>query len=130
MKAITVRTFKAEATFGFEKGYNKELISLNKFKSALSKVQQTIYKEDNIVLSTKIVLCEIVCLGQEEPSVTLEWIQYPKFIAPIQDLKMAIRKLVKELMIELQQNRVVIVFPEETICLEHEDMINPAIKLK
>ena len=129
MNTITVTTFKAEATFGLEKGYSKELISLNELKTALSKAQQTIYKDHNIVLSTKMVLCEIVCLGQEEPSVTLEWIQYPKFIVPIQELKRAIVKLVKELMIELQQNRVVILFPEETICLEQEDKINPAIKL-
>jgi hypothetical protein len=129
MNTITVTTFKAEATFGLEKGYSKELISLCDFKTALFKAQQKIYKDHNIVLSTKMVLCEIVCLGQEEPSVTLEWIQYPKFIVPIQDLKRAIVKLVKELMLELQQNRVVILFPEETICLEQEDKINPAIKL-
>ncbi len=129
MNTITVTTFKAEATFGLEKGYSKELISLNEFKTALSKAQQKIYKDHNIVLSTKMVLCEIVCLGQEEPSITLEWIQYPKFIVPIQELKRAIVKLVKELMLELQQNRVVILFPEETICLEQEDKINPAIKL-
>lgn len=129
MKIITVTTFKAAATFGLEKGYSKEFISLAEFKAALTEAQRAIYQEYNIVLSTKIVLCEIVCLGQEEPSVTLEWIQYPKFAVPIQDLKKAITKLVKELMIVLQQNRVVIVFPEETICLEQEDIINPSIKL-
>ena len=43
MNTITVTTFKAEATFGLEKGYSKELISLNELKTDLSKAQQNLF---------------------------------------------------------------------------------------
>lgn len=129
MNRLQVGTFEASATFGLQKKYGSELISATDFKTALAAAQRLVYEELKVVLSTKITFCEIVCLGQEEPSLTLEWIQYPKFEYPIHDLKNAIIRLVQLMMSALEQNRVVVIFPEETLCFEQSTNIDPKIKL-
>jgi len=58
----------------------------------------------------------------------LEFIQYPKFPTKEALLKQAIVQLVKLLMEDLDQNRTVIVFQEETICLEKTEGIDPEIQ--
>lgn len=126
---ITAPTFNTQATIGLIKGYSNELIPISEFKTALLTAQKQIKNEFNTVLSTKITLCEIVCLGQEEPSVTLDFIQYPKFQIEEAQLKKTIIHLIEILMKLLQQNRVVIVFPDKTIMLEQSEVIDPNITL-
>jgi hypothetical protein len=91
--------------------------------------QREIYEEFNIGLSAKISSCEILFLGQEEPSIELQFIQYPKFLHEEFLLKKAIVKLTELMMIELEQNRVVIVFTDEIIMLEQSNEIDPNIQL-
>ncbi|SEB06335.1 hypothetical protein SAMN05443667_1192 [Flavobacterium gillisiae] len=128
MKSIIIKTFTATATIGLYKAYSNELISIIDFKKILYKAQEQIKKEFDVALSTKLTLCEIVFLGQEEPSVSLDFIQYPKFPTEEVLLKKAIIQLVKLLMENLDQNRTVIVFQEETICLEKSERIDPKIQ--
>jgi hypothetical protein len=129
MKSIIAKTFTAQATVGLYKGYTNELHSLIDFRKALYNAQEQVRKEFEVALSTKLTLCEIVFLGQEEPSVTLEFIQYPKFPTDELLLKKAIIQLVRLLMESLDQNRTVIVFQEETICLEKSDELDPKINI-
>ena len=129
MNTITSKTFTATATVGLYKAYSKELISINTFKKALYKAQEEIKKEFNVALSTKMTLCQIIFLGQEEPSVSLDFIQYPKFPKDEVVLQEAIMQLVQLLMESLDQNRIVIVFQNETICLEKSEEIDPKIQL-
>lgn len=129
MNYKTCKTFKAQVTIGLYKGYSSDLISLDVIKDEILNAQRIIKKEYNIVLSTKITHCEIVCLGQEEPTVELEFIQYPKFQHEEENLKKAIISLTEILMQKLEQNRIVIVFPDETIMLEQSDSIDPNILL-
>lgn len=129
MNIVICKTFKANITFGLNKGYTSELISWQTFKKEITKVQQLVKDKFNIVLSAKIYLSEIVCLGQEEPSATIEFIQYPKFQVEEEQLKNAILYFTKELQKILEQNRVVIVFNDETIMLEKTSEIDPLIKL-
>ena len=123
------KTFTAQVTIGLQKKYSTEIIPLNIFKEKLLKTQQTILEKYNVELSTKIRLCEIIFLGQDESSVELEFIQYPKFPQKESVLKNAIVELTELMMIELDQNRVVIVFSDETIMLEQSDAIDPNIQL-
>lgn len=129
MNSLTSKTFTAQATIGLYKGYTSELITLKEFKTALLSVQKMVDNELEIKLSTKITLCEIVFLGQEEQSVTLDFIQYPKFPIEEEKLKQAILFLVEKLMLTLQQNRVTIIFLTETIMLEQCNEIDPRVKL-
>jgi hypothetical protein len=129
MKSINCKTFKAQLTIGLNIGYTTNLISLQTVKHELFTAQKAIQNEFNVLLSTKIRTCEIVFLGQEEPSVELEFIQYPKFINEEALLKKAILKLTELIMIALHQNRVVIVFNDETLMIEKSDEVDPNIKL-
>lgn len=123
------KTFTAKLTIGLNKGYLNELISIEEFKEALLEAQQKIKSNFNIALSAKLIPCEILFLGMEEPSIELQFIQYPKFPVEEPELKKAILELTKLLMIKLEQNRVVIVFTDETIMLEQSDEIDPNIKI-
>ncbi|WP_295333017.1 hypothetical protein [Flavobacterium sp.] len=129
MNRISSKTFTAVATLGLLKGYTSQPISLSNFKKELQIGQKAVLDTTGVALITKVTPCEIVFLGQEEPSVTLEWIQYPKFSTDEVLLKKAIIHLVELLMAALEQNRTVIVFADETICLEKSGAIDPRIKL-
>ena len=129
MNSITSKTFTATATIGLYKAYSIELISLVNFKKALYNAQEQIKEKFDVALSIKITPCEIVFLGQNEPSVSLDFIQYPKFPKDEVVLQEAIIQLVKLLMEWLDQNRTVIVFQNETICLERSEEIDPKIQL-
>ena len=129
MNSINCKTFTATATIGLNRGYEQSTISLIAFKAALLKAQQKIVTEYKIGLSVKISSCEILFLGQEEPSMELEFIQYPKFIQEEYILKKAIIKLIEMMMYELEQNRVVVIFTDETIMLEQTEKIDPRIDL-
>ncbi len=123
------KTFSAQVTIGLKKNYTTEIIPINRFKEELVKTQKTILEKYKVELSTKIRQCEIIFLGQEEPSIELEFIQYPKFPQEEKVLKKAISELTKMMMIKLEQNRVVMVFSEETIMLEQSEAIDPNIQL-
>jgi hypothetical protein len=129
MNTVKCKTFKAEVTIGLYKNYTSELISRDEFDKALLVAQEVIKNDLDVYLSTKISECQIVFLGQNEPSIELQFIQYPKFLVEELELKNAIVELVKLLMKKLQQNRIVIVFPDETIMLEETSDIDDSIKL-
>ena len=129
MNSVSCKSFRAQVTIGLNIGYTTNSISIETVKRELAAAQQVVKKELNVFLSTKIRTCEIVFLGQEEPSVELEFIQYPKFIQDEALLKKAILKLTELMMITLQQNRVVIVFNDETIMLEKSEEIDPNIEI-
>lgn len=126
---IVTKTFTAQATFGLQKKYSNTIITARELKKSLLKVQAEMKQEFDLVLSTKVTFCEIVCLGQEEPSITMEWIQYPKFLIEEDQLQRGIIVMVEKLMDALEQNRVVIIFPRETLMLEKSAEIDPQIKL-
>ncbi len=131
MNITKSHTFRAVATFGLKRGYLEELISLEEFKLKLVAAQNEVYQKLNIQLSAKISPCEIVFSGQDEPSVDLSFIQYPKFPNKVSLLKEGILRLVEILMLALDQNRVVIVFDDETIMLEVDaDRLDPGIYFK
>ena len=131
MKITRSKTFKAIATLGLKRGYTEEVISINDFKEKLAIAQQRVHEQFNIQLSTKVSPCSIVFLGQNEPSVDLSFIQYPKFPNEESQLKEGILLLVEILMISLDQNRVVIVFEDEIYMLEEDgDLIDPGIRYK
>lgn len=129
MNKIACKTFTAQVTIGLLKGYSNDIIPLKTLKEELVKAQKVVNLDYNVQLSTKIRLCEIVFLGQEELSVELEFIQYPKFLQQEKELKKAIISLAEILMVTLEQNRVVIVFKDDTIMLEQSDAIDPKIQI-
>jgi hypothetical protein len=67
----------------------------------------------------------MIFLGKEEPSVTLEFIPYPKSVYNEKDMVNGILSFTKKIMTELEQNRAMIVFPHETLMLENSAEIDP-----
>jgi hypothetical protein len=128
MTIVTAKTFIAHFTIGLYTGYSSREIRIDEVKHFLSIGQEKIKKEANILLSAKISLCNIVCLGQDEPSVEISFIQYPKFPVDESSLKVAITDLAIFMMEKLEQNRTVIIFPDETLMLEKTSEIDPKIK--
>ena len=129
MNSVICKTFGAQITIGLVRGYTKKSISVPEFKKALLKAQENINIQYKIKLSAKLTHCEILFLGQEEPSVDLQFIQYPKFPQEESALKKAILDLTEQLMEALNQNRVVIVLSDETIMVEQTGAIDPKIQL-
>lgn len=127
MKRISVKTFTAHFTLRLYTGYSDKVISIDKLKHILAEGQERVKEGSNIFLSAKLSLCNIVFLGQDEPSVEIQFIQYPKFPADEKVLKAAITDLVIYMIEKLEQNRTVIVFPDETIMLEQTSEIDPRI---
>jgi hypothetical protein len=129
MKEVKCKTFTSTLTVGLYKGYTQEIISISYVKEQILKTQQIVLNQLNIVLSAKLTLCEIICFGQEEPSVTIDFIQYPKFQYEEKTLKEAILFFTKKMQESLHQNRVVVVFGDETIMMENSNEIDPNIKI-
>ena len=129
MKIIESKTFNVSFVIGRNIGYSNNLLSIEEIEQAILKGQKIINDKYKVPLSAKLTECKIVFLGQNEPSVEISFIQYPKF--PIDELnyKLAIIELVKLLMDLLQQNRIVIVFPDNTMSLERSKDIDSAINI-
>jgi hypothetical protein len=129
MNIIKNKTFTANAVIGLVRGYSQKKISIVEFKKVLLSAQQKIREQHAIGLSVKLTSTEIIFLGQEEPSIDLQIIQYPKFPQTEEVLKKVFLELIEILMLELEQNRVVIVFTDEIIMLEQSDIIDPNIQI-
>ncbi|MFD1016189.1 hypothetical protein [Winogradskyella rapida] len=126
---VTVPSFTAEITIGLNKGYSNDAWTLNDLKHKLVRAQQKLRDTERILLSVKLTLCDIVFLGQDEPSVTLSFINYPKFQIEHQLLKKGVLFIAEQLMKELNQNRIVIVFKDQTVMLEASHDIDNNIQL-
>ncbi len=129
MKKITTNTYKAEITLGLNKGYTENLWSLKDLKAELTKAQTKLKLKTGILLSAKVTLCDIVFLGQDEKSITVSFINYPKFPLEKNTFKEGVLFVGQEFMKELEQNRIVIVFDEETVMFELSDELDNKIKI-
>lgn len=129
MQITTHLTFTSEFTIGLKKGYTNEHWTYQEVKIIYQDIQETLKKKENILLSGRLTQSEIIFLGQEEPSVTFNFINYPKF--PLEKNKFQSHVIVtaKRLMKSLEQNRLVVIFDDRTIMLEITKDIDPDIKI-
>ncbi len=128
MKIKRIETFTATITIGLEVGYSKELYSKDYALKELQSYQRKRITEANIYLSASVSECSIVLSGQNESHLKLEFINYPKFPLDVEVFKNEISALAKHLLKKLKQNRIVIVFSDETIMLEQNETIDSRIK--
>jgi hypothetical protein len=130
MNITKCKTLTASAVVGLNRDYTDKIISNAELKEAILNTQRRIKDPEGVTLSVKLTECEILFLGQDEPSVTLDFIQYPKFPYEEEVWTNAVVQFIKNIMAELEQNRTVIVFPETTLMLENSDRIDPKIKIQ
>lgn len=69
MPITRTEIFRAEITFGLQKGYSTEVIPLDDFKIKLENAQRQVDRERQIKLSGKVTPCLIIFAGQNEDSV-------------------------------------------------------------
>ena len=127
MKIIIKPTFTATVTIGMQLGYSKQLYQKSQLIALLQKFQQQQITERKVYLGACISECEIVLSGQVEPHIKLDFINYPKFPLEEKQFKSEIELLVTYLMKELDQNRIVIVYHNETKMFEKNEAIDPRI---
>jgi hypothetical protein len=127
MNIIIKPTFTATVTIGMQLGYSKQLFQKSQLIALLQKFQQQQISERTVYLSACISECEIVLSGQVEPHIKLDFINYPKFPLEEKQFKSEIELLVTYLMKELDQNRIVIVYHNETKMFETTNEIDPRI---
>lgn len=127
MNTKSIKTFTAVIIVGSEIGYSKELYKKEYLINELQKYQKQRIDEASIYLSASVSECNIVLSGQDEKHIKLEFINYPKFPLEVEVFKKEIIKLGYHLLNKMQQNRTVIVFPDETIMLEIDEVIDPRI---
>ena len=124
MKVIKTSTFNATITIGLQKGYSEELYTKESLIKAIQGYQKKLITEKKIYLSACVLDCLIVLNNQLEPHLKIEFINYPKFPLEQEVFKSNINSLGEFLMKKFEQNRIVIVYQDETIMFEIEDKID------
>ena len=128
MKVTTAKHWSAKASIGLAERYSNQIILPEDFENALKEAQENVRDACGVSLSAAVTYGKIVFLGQNEPTAFLSFIQYPKFTNEEETLQEGVMCLVEIIAKRLNQNRVVIEFPEETIMIEQSDEIDPNIR--
>lgn len=127
MNIISKSTYSATITIGSQIGYSTGLYSKETLISILQQFQKSQITARKIYLSACISECDIVMSGQVELHYKLEFINYPKFPLEEKVFKKEIELLTVFLMDKLQQNRVVVVYNDETKMFKKNKEIDPRI---
>jgi len=127
MNIITSPSYSATIAIGLQLGYSNQLYQKEQLTGPLQKFQRKQIAERSVYLSACISECEIVLNGQIEPHIKLEFINYPKFPLEEKQFKSEVELLSIYLMKELEQNRIVIVYHNETKMFEKNEEIDPRI---
>ena len=130
IKETKIKTFQASIFIGLEYGYTQKQIDENLVIESLSELQKQLSAEKNIFLSASISKTVIVLNNQKEPHLKINFINYPKFPLDENIFKDEVLIIGKELMKQFEQNRILIIYTDETVMLEQSEEIDPRIKIK
>ena len=127
IKETKIKTFQASIFIGLEYGYTQKQIDENLVIESLSELQKQLSAEKNIFLSASVSKTNIVLNDQNEPHLKIDFINYPKFPQSEEIFKDEVLHFGKELMKQFEQNRIVIIYTDETVMLEKSEEIDPRI---
>ena len=128
IKETKIKTFQASIFIGLEYGYTQKQIDENLVIESLSELQKQLSAEKNIFLSASISKTVIVLNNQKEPHLKINFINYPKFPLDENIFKDEVLIIGKELMKQFEQNRILIIYTDETSMLEQSNEIDPRIR--
>lgn len=123
----SLNPFSPKVTFGLYSGYSDKLLSKQEIIKSIQNYQNILIKSKRIYLSASVSDTTIVMSNQNEPHLIFNFINYPKFPLVSDVLKCKIEILIKYLMKEFNQNRVVVEYFDETVMLEYSEEIDPKI---
>ena len=127
IKETKIKTFQASIYIGLEYGYTQKQIDENLVIESLSELQKKLSKEKDIYLSASVSKTVIVLNNQKEPHLKINFINYPKFPLDENIFKDEVLIIGKELMKQFEQNRILIIYTDETVMLEQSEEIDPRI---
>lgn len=122
-----IKTFQASIFIGLEYGYTQKQIDENLVIESLSELQKQLSAEKNIFLSASVSKTNIVLNDQNEQHLKIDFINYPKFPLSEEIFKDEVLHFGKELMKQFEQNRILIIYTDETVMLEKSEEIDPRI---
>ena len=127
IKETKIITFQASIFIGLEYGYTQKQINENLVIESLSELQKQLSAEKNIFLSASVSKTNIVLNDQNEQHLKIDFINYPKFPLSEEIFKDEVLHFGKELMKQFEQNRILIIYTDETIMFEQSEEIDPRI---
>lgn len=130
MNRIEVDALSAVFTLGLQIGYTKKKHTIQRVVDVLTIAQKELHREHAISLSAKVTPCKIVFAGQDEDSVSISFINYPKIPIAADLFEKGVEYIASRMMEELRQNRIVVEYPVHTVMLEENADIDPKINLK
>lgn len=125
---ININTFEAKVILGLKVGYSEELISLNQVKEAIRKVASSL---DSFTFSGTLTPSEIIVAGKnkyQEPCILIATSIYPRFPQEKTKFKKEFIEFIGKLAEELKQERIGIVFTDESLIIETKYCQHPDIK--
>lgn len=127
IKETKIKTFQASIFIGLEYGYTQKQIDENLVIESLSELQKQLSAEKNIFLSASVSKTNIVLNDQNEQHLKIDFINYPKFPLSEEIFKDEVLHFGKELMKQFEQNRILIIYTDETVMFEQSEEIDPRI---
>ena len=79
-------------------------------------------------MSASVSKTIIVLNNQQEQHLKIDFINYPKFPLAEKVFKEEVLHFGKELMKQFEQNRILIIYTDETMMLEQSDDLDPRIR--
>lgn len=128
IKETKIKTFQASIFIGLEIGYTQKKINKNLVIESLSELQKQLSKEKDIYLSASVSKTVIVLNNHKEQHLKIDFINYPKFPLSEEIFKDEVLIIGKELMKQFEQNRIIIIFTDETVMLEASEELDPRIR--
>lgn len=111
MESHTVATFTAQIFVGLQEGYDGPTRSIDVVHGVCCD-----YVE-RVKLCVTVTPTAFLYVGDEEPGAIVGLINYPRFPSTPETIKAHAMALAEELKQALAQNRVTVVFPDETVML-------------
>ena len=127
IKETKIKTFQASIFIGLEYGYTQKQINENLVIESLSELQKQLSAEKNIFLSASVSKTNIVLNDQNEQHLKIDFINYPKCPLSEEIFKDEVLHFGKELMKQFEQNRILIIYTDETVMFEQSEEIDPRI---
>jgi len=117
----TSQTYEAYLTIGSIRGYNGDQIDKSELLLAISNFQTAFEIKHHYSCGVRILESEIVFQGYTEQCWDVKMVNYPRFPQFDSALKTFIMELARKLLIVLDQERITVVMPDNSILLERED---------
>ena len=118
----TVPTYQCYMTVGSVRGYDKDQMRIQEceLRTAITFFQKRFEVENEYCCAVRIVSSEIVYQRYREPCFDIHCINYPRFPLKQKQIEKFMRELLLELMDVLEQERITLVTPDESVMFERE----------